>query len=64
MANKESTGTENFALRNEEIRMNEQFVKRVYDTVVNEHINIYKDLFENIKKQDNTVYYWKQAIEF
>lgn len=44
--------------------MNEEFVKRVYDTVIIEHISIYKDLFENTKVQDSTVDYWKDVMKF
>lgn len=44
--------------------MKEEFVKRIYDTVIMEHINIYKDLFENTEVQNNTVSYWKDAIKF
>ena len=43
--------------------MNEEFVKSVYETVVEEGKNIYKDLYENTEVTERTVDYWKNALE-
>lgn len=44
--------------------MNEEFVKKVYETVVNEGMQTYKDLFINTQITDNTVDYWKRTLTF
>lgn len=43
--------------------MNEEFVKSIYETVVEEGKNIYKDLYENTEVTERTVDYWKNALE-
>ena len=43
--------------------MNEEFVKSIYQTVVEEGKNIYKDLYENTEVTERTVDYWKNALE-
>ena len=46
-----------------EISMNEEFVKSVYATIVEEGEKIYKELYENTKITEQTSDYWKNAIE-
>lgn len=43
--------------------MNEEFVKSIYETVVEEGKNIYKNLYENTEVTERTVDYWKNALE-
>lgn len=49
--------------RNEEIAMNENFVKSIYKTLIEDGKDIYKDLYENTKVSERTVDYWKNALE-
>jgi len=44
--------------------MNEEFVKKLYDMLVKEHIDIYRTLFEKTKLSDAKVEYWKNALTF
>lgn len=43
--------------------MNEEFVKSVYETIVEDGKNIYKELYENTEVTERTVDYWKDALE-
>lgn len=42
---------------------NENFVKSIYKTLVEDGKDIYKDLYENTKVSEKTVDYWKNALE-
>jgi hypothetical protein len=44
--------------------MNDEFIRRIYNTVVKEHIDIYKDLYSNTKINEKTTNFWKKAIKF
>ncbi|WP_165061061.1 transposase [Adlercreutzia sp. ZJ154] len=44
--------------------MNEEFVRRIYDTLVSEGCEEYKTLFEKTAITDQTIEYWKRAICF
>lgn len=44
--------------------MNEEFIKSIYETVVEEGVDTYKYLFNNIIIDKKTVDYWKTSIEF
>lgn len=48
--------------RNEEIVMNEEFARSIYETVVEEGKNIYKELYENTEVTEKTVDYWKNVL--
>lgn len=43
--------------------MNEEFVKNIYETIVKGGENIYKNLYENTEATEQTVDYWKNALE-
>lgn len=43
--------------------MKEQFVKNVFESIVEENIKIYKDLYDSYEITDKTVDYWKNAIQ-
>ena len=43
--------------------MNEEFVSRIYKTVIEDGENIYKELYENTEVTKRTVDYWKKALE-
>ncbi len=43
--------------------MNEQFVKNIFENLVEENIRIYKDLYDSYEITDKTVDYWKNAIQ-
>ncbi|SRR5699024_1024752 len=49
-------------MKEENIR--EEFVQRVYESVVNENLDSYKDLFQNTEITNTTMNYWKKAITF
>ncbi|CVI70421.1 hypothetical protein NDGK_01864 [Clostridiales bacterium CHKCI001] len=49
-------------MKEENIR--EEFVQRVYESVVNENLDSYKDLFQNTEITNTTMNYWKKAIAF
>lgn len=42
--------------------MNEKFAKCIYETIVEENINTYRDLYENTEMAEKTTDYWKNAI--
>ena len=44
--------------------MNEIFVKSLYDSVVKENIQLYKNLYETTNITPKTDNYWKEAIGF
>lgn len=43
--------------------MNEEFVKKIYETLVEEGCNIYKSLYNNTKISEHTVTYWIKALK-
>lgn len=43
--------------------MNEEFVKSIYETIVEEGKNIYTELYENTEVTEQTVDYWKNVLE-
>lgn len=43
--------------------MNEEFVKSIYGTLVEDGGKIYKELYENTQVTERTVDYWKNALE-
>ena len=43
--------------------MNEEFVKKIYKTIVEEGVTTYRDLYDNTTINKNTVEYWKKALE-
>jgi hypothetical protein len=43
--------------------MNEEFVKNIYETVIEGGKNIYRDLYENTEVTERTIDYWKNALE-
>ena len=43
--------------------MNEKFIKSIYKTIVEEGRETYRDLYENTKVTEQTVDYWKRALE-
>lgn len=43
--------------------MNENFVKSIYKTLIEDGKDMYKDLYENTKVSEMTVDYWKNALE-
>lgn len=43
--------------------MNEEFVKSIYKTIVEEGAEIYKDLYTSTEITERTTEYWKNAIE-
>ena len=43
--------------------MNENFVKSIYKTLVEDGKEIYRDLYDNTKVTEGTVDYWKNALE-
>lgn len=43
--------------------MNEEFVKSIYVTIVEDGEKIYKELYENTQVTERTVDYWKNALE-
>lgn len=43
--------------------MNENFVKSIYKSLIEDGKDIYKDLYENTKVSERTVDYWKDALE-
>lgn len=49
-------------MKEENIR--EEFVQRVYESVVNENLDSYKDLFQNTEITNTTIDYSKKAIAF
>ncbi|WP_430906563.1 hypothetical protein [Maribacter sp. 2-571] len=42
----------------------EEFVNSIKELVINENLNIYKDLFETTNVDDVTDLYWKNALSF
>ncbi|HHY71949.1 MAG TPA: transposase [Bacillus bacterium] len=44
--------------------MNEIFVKSLYESIIKENIQLYKNLFETTNVTSKTDDYWKQAISF
>lgn len=42
--------------------MNERFIRSLYETVVEDGINTYRDLYENTEVTERTVNYWKNAL--
>lgn len=44
--------------------MNEDFIKKVYEKIVDEGISIYRDLFDNTKNNNEIIDYWQQALTF
>ncbi|WP_235989000.1 hypothetical protein [Aquibacillus kalidii] len=50
--------------RNEEVKMNDIFVKSLYETIVKENLQLYKDLYETTNVNSKTDDYWKKAIGF
>lgn len=44
--------------------MNEIFVKSLYDSIVKEDLQLYKNLYETTNVGPKTDEYWKQAISF
>ena len=46
-------------MKEENIR--EEFVQRVYESVVNENLDSYKDLFQNTEITNTTMNYWKKS---
>lgn len=42
--------------------MNEQFVKSLYQSIVKENLELYKNLYETTKVDQNTDEYWKKAL--
>ena len=42
--------------------MNEQFVKDIFDTLVNDSTNTYKELFDSTVINEKTVDYWKNSL--
>ena len=43
--------------------MNEEFARRIYETIIENGENIYKDLYENTEITEKTIDYWKNALE-
>lgn len=43
--------------------MNEEFIKNLYKTIIEDGRSIYKDLYENTEVTEQTVDYWKNALE-
>lgn len=43
--------------------MNDEFIKGIYKTLVDEGVMIYKDLYENTSITGNIIEYWKQALK-
>ena len=43
--------------------MNEQFVKDIIKSIVEENIKIYKDLYDSYKITDKNADYWKDSIQ-
>lgn len=52
-----------FKQQDEEISMNEEFIKNIYKTIVEDGRNMYKELYENTEMTERTVDYWKDALE-
>ncbi len=44
--------------------MNDIFVKSLYETIVKENLQLYKDLYETTNVNSKTDDYWKKAIGF
>ena len=44
--------------------MNDLFVKSLYESIVNENLQLYKDLYETTNVTSKTDDYWKKAIGF
>ncbi|APH04960.1 transposase [Bacillus weihaiensis] len=44
--------------------MNDIFVKSLYETIVKENLQLYKDLYETTNVNSKTDDYWKKAICF
>lgn len=44
--------------------MNDIFVKSLYESIVNENLQLYKDLYETTIVTSKTDDYWKRAIGF
>ncbi|WRP06242.1 transposase [Rossellomorea aquimaris] len=44
--------------------MNDTFVKSLYESIVKENLNLYKDLIETTNVTPKTHDYWKEAISF
>ncbi|MCX4353840.1 MAG: hypothetical protein OSJ60_19815 [Lachnospiraceae bacterium] len=42
--------------------MNEEFARKIYETIVEEGRDMYKNLYDNTKIKKNTVPYWKSAL--
>lgn len=42
--------------------MNEEFVKSIYETIVKDGEDIYKDLYENTEVTEDIIDYWKKAL--
>lgn len=42
--------------------MNEEFVKCIYETIVKEGTNIYKELYENTEVTEKTTVYWRSLL--
>ena len=42
--------------------MNEKFVKNLYNTIVNEGSTMYLKLYENTQVTEETINYWKNAL--
>lgn len=42
--------------------MNEDFIKSIYKTIVEENKELYKDLFNNTNISEVSDTYWKQAL--
>lgn len=42
--------------------MNEKFIRSLWETVVEDGIDTYKDLYENTEVTERTVNYWKNAL--
>ena len=43
--------------------MNEDFIKSIYKTIVEENKELYKDLFNNTNISEVSDTYWKQSLQ-
>ncbi len=44
--------------------MNKEFAEKIYESIVENNMNIYKNLYKNTKIDENLIDYWKEALIF